>query len=189
MKDKGGRPTILHDQLDKLFGNSEYGRIRNAKIENLIETGFQRSGTIKRKIKGHAKPINVYAPVALAGTMGLDYVPDAILSRSLIIPLQRELQGEVPERLERCVHTRRDRAAVLAAAVLDRTRLRLHPRTTGPTSPRAFPTATPTSGSRCSRWPIWRADAGRNAPVWQVWQVWRVERRGSPAWACRCCGR
>ena len=28
MKEKGGRPTILHDQLDKLFGNSEYGRIQ-----------------------------------------------------------------------------------------------------------------------------------------------------------------
>ena len=37
MKDKGGRPTILHDQLDKLFGNIEYGRIRRAKCDSASE--------------------------------------------------------------------------------------------------------------------------------------------------------
>ena len=98
VKEKGGRPTILHDQLDKLFGNREYGRIRSGKVENIIETGFQRSGTIKRKMKGRSMPFNVYAPMALAGTMDLSYVPDAILSRSLIIHMQRALPGEVPER-------------------------------------------------------------------------------------------
>jgi hypothetical protein len=104
VKSKGGRPTILHDQLDKLFGNAEAGRLKNPKVENLIETGFQRSGTIERMIKGHTKSFNVYAPVALAGAMDLSYVPDAIISRSLIIRLQRALKGEVPEEWNEFIH-------------------------------------------------------------------------------------
>ncbi|MGZ4524851.1 MAG: DUF3631 domain-containing protein [Mycobacterium sp.] len=98
INEKGGRPTILHDQLDKLFGNAEYGKIRNAKVENIIESGFQRSGTIQRKMNGRATPFNVYAPMALAGAMDLSYVPDAIVSRSITIRLQRALPGEVQKR-------------------------------------------------------------------------------------------
>jgi hypothetical protein len=104
VKEKGGRPTILHDQLDKLFGNAEHGRIRNAGVENLIETGFQRGGTIKRKIKGRSTPFNVYAAMALAGAMDVSYVPDAILSRSITIRMQRALPGEVEERWNERVH-------------------------------------------------------------------------------------
>ena len=104
VKDKGGRPTILHDQLDKLFGNIEYGRIRSGKVENLIETGFNRRGVIKRKMGKHSVPFNVFAAVALAGTMDLSFVPDAIRSRSLIIRMQRALPGEVPERWDERRH-------------------------------------------------------------------------------------
>ena len=34
VKDKGGRPTILHDQLDKLFGNGSTADRKNGKVEN-----------------------------------------------------------------------------------------------------------------------------------------------------------
>ena len=104
VKEKGGRPTILHDQLDKLFGNIEHGRIQNPKVENLIETGFNRSGIIMRKMGEHSVPFNVFAAVALAGTMDLSFVPDAIPSRSLIIHMQRALPGEVPERWDERGH-------------------------------------------------------------------------------------
>ena len=42
--------------------------------------------------------------MALAGTMGVDYVPDAILSRSIIIRMQRALPGEVAERWNERLH-------------------------------------------------------------------------------------
>ena len=96
MREQGGRPTILYDQLDKLFGNAEYGRIKNAKIENFIETGFQKSGIIKRQVKGRSKAYSLYAPVALAGQMDLSFVPSPIISRSIVVPLQRKLPDEVP---------------------------------------------------------------------------------------------
>lgn len=105
MKEKGGRPTILHDQLDKLFGNAEVGRLTNPGVENLIATGFQCSGTIKRKLNGRSTALSVYAAMALAGAMDVSYVPDALLSRSVTIQLHRALPGEVSERWNKRVHT------------------------------------------------------------------------------------
>lgn len=91
----GAPPTILLDQLDKIFGNAELGRRHHPGIENVLETGFNSSGILKRKMRGKSVRINVFAPMALAGTMDLGFVPDAVVSRSIIVRMfKRSLPGE-----------------------------------------------------------------------------------------------
>jgi hypothetical protein len=98
---KGGRPTILHDELDAVFGTAEKGQIRNEQMRRLINAGHDRSETLERKIGKETKQFQLYSPMALAGKMTVDDVPDTIRSRSVVVPMQRRLPDEKIERWNR----------------------------------------------------------------------------------------
>lgn len=97
LESKGGRPTVLYDELDTVFGSAEAGRIRNEPIRQLINAGHSRNGAISRKHGKKNKRFSLYAPLAMAGKMTVDDVPDTIHTRSVIVPLQRPLPEEDPE--------------------------------------------------------------------------------------------
>ena len=106
MELKGGRPTILFDEFDTVFGTAEGGRIRNEDMRRLINGGHDRNETVSRKIGKKTKRFPLFAAMALAGKMTVGDVPATIRTRSIVVPMQRRLPGEKVERW-----TRREGAA------------------------------------------------------------------------------
>ncbi|MCX5044036.1 DUF3631 domain-containing protein [Aldersonia sp. NBC_00410] len=98
---KGGRPTVLFDEFDTVFGTAEEGKIRNEDMRRLINAGHDRSETVARKMGQKTKRFQVYSPVALAGKMAVDDVPATIRTRSIAIPMQRRRPEDNIERWNR----------------------------------------------------------------------------------------
>ena len=93
---KGGRPTILYDELDSVFGNAEVGRIRNEEIRSLINAGHgPRSETLVRKIGKETKRFQLYSPMALAGIT----VPDTYFGHYVAHFLAKHDAGDIAGRL------------------------------------------------------------------------------------------
>ena len=100
---KGGRPTILYDELDAVFG-SEGRRRLNERMRSEINAGHGRGENIALQVGGKVKEFELYAPMALAGKMGIYDVPDTIRTRSIIIPMQRRLEDGKGERWDDRIH-------------------------------------------------------------------------------------
>ena len=94
--------TILFDEIDTVFGPKAK---ENEEIRGLLNAGHRRSGVAGRcVVKGKeivTEEIPAYAAVALAG---LGWLPDTILSRSIIIRMRRRHQGERVEPFRRRIH-------------------------------------------------------------------------------------
>ena len=98
---KSGRPTVLFDEFDTVFGSAETGRIRNEEMRRLINAGHDRNEKLARKMGKKVKLFRLYTPMALAGKMSNDDVPATIRTRSITIPMQRRLPDEKIERWTR----------------------------------------------------------------------------------------
>ncbi|MDO8674414.1 MAG: DUF3631 domain-containing protein [Dehalococcoidia bacterium] len=90
--DDNGRPTILYDEIDTVFGPRAK---ENEEIRGLLNAGH-RVGAVAGRcvVKGKTivtEEIPAYCAVALAGLGGL---PDTILSRCVIIRMRRRAPGE-----------------------------------------------------------------------------------------------
>ena len=97
-----GPPTILFDEIDTVFG----ARAReNEELRALLNSGHRRGATAGRcVVRGkniETEEISSYAAVALAG---LGWLPDTILSRSLIVRMRRRAPDEKIEAFRRRVH-------------------------------------------------------------------------------------
>src|SRR5262245_34407199 len=117
-----GPPTILFDEIDTVFGPKAK---ENEEIRALLNSGHRRGAVAGRcVVRGktvETEEISSYSAVALAG---LGWLPDTILSRSVIIRMRRRAADEVIEPFRRRVHAPigealRRRLAVWASAVLD----------------------------------------------------------------------
>ena len=90
-----GRPTILFDEIDTVFGPKAKD---NEEIRGLLNAGHRRSATAGRCVmQGKTvatEEISAYSAVALAG---LGWLPDTIYSRSVIIKMRRRKPGEKVE--------------------------------------------------------------------------------------------
>jgi len=94
--------TILFDQIDTVFGPKAK---ENEEIRGLLNAGHRR-GAVAGRCVVHGKTvmteeIPAYAAVALAG---LDWLPDTIMSRSIIIRMRRRHTGEHVEQYRRRIH-------------------------------------------------------------------------------------
>jgi len=98
LEEYGARPTVLFDQIDTVFG-PQAGR-GNPELRNLIDIGFDRSMTRRRKIGRRTVRFSPFAALGMAGAMALYDVPSDIRSRSVVIQMQR---SKPPERLGRRV--------------------------------------------------------------------------------------
>ena len=117
-----GPPTILFDEIDTVFGPKAK---ENEEIRALLNSGHRRGATAGRcVVRGkniETEEISSYAAVALAG---LGWLPDTILTRSIIIRMRRRAPDEKIEPFRRRVHAPigealRRRLAGWAAAIGD----------------------------------------------------------------------
>lgn len=97
-----GRPTILYDEIDTVFGPKAKD---NEEIRGLLNAGHRQGAVAGRcVVKGRAvetEEIPAYCAVALAG---LGDLPDTILSRCIIVKMRRRAPGEEVEPFRRRVH-------------------------------------------------------------------------------------
>ena len=92
---ENGRPTILFDEVDTVFGPKAKD---NEEVRGLLNAGHRR-GAVAGRCVVHGKQvateeIPAYSAVALAG---LGWLPDTIYSRSVIIKMRRRKPGEKVE--------------------------------------------------------------------------------------------
>jgi hypothetical protein len=120
VSDPEGRPTILYDEIDTVFGPKAKD---NEEIRGLLNAGHRKHSVAGRcVVRGKeifTEEIPAYCAVALAGLGGL---PDTILTRSIIIRMRRRAPGETVEPYRRRVNgpeaeVIRDRLATWAAAI------------------------------------------------------------------------
>lgn len=118
--DEDGRPTILYDEIDTVFGPKAKD---NEEIRGLLNAGHRKHSVAGRcVVRGkevHTEEIPAYCAVALAG---LGALPDTILTRSVVIRMRRRAPGEVVAPYRRRVNlpeaeALRSRLEVWAAAI------------------------------------------------------------------------
>jgi Protein of unknown function (DUF3631) len=99
---ENGAPTILFDEIDTVFGPKAKD---NEEIRGLLNAGHRRGAVTGRCVtKGkiiETEEIPAYCAVALAG---LGWLPDTILTRSVIIRMRRRAPGEKVTPFRRRVH-------------------------------------------------------------------------------------
>jgi hypothetical protein len=97
-----GSATILFDEIDTVFGAKAK---EHEELRALLNSGHRRGATAGRcVVRGkivETEEISSYAPVALAG---LGWLPDTILSRSIIVRMRRRTADERIESYRRRVH-------------------------------------------------------------------------------------
>lgn len=97
-------PTILFDEIDTVFGPKAK---EHEELRALINAGHRRGAVAGRcVVRGktvETEEIPAYSAVALAG---LGWLPDTILSRSIIIRMRRRLPNERVEAFRRRIHGR-----------------------------------------------------------------------------------
>jgi hypothetical protein len=98
----GDGATILYDEIDTVLGPKAK---ENEEIRGLLNAGHRRSGVAGRcVVRGkniETEEIPAYSAVALAG---LGWLPDTLLSRSVIIRMRRRHGGEAVEPYRRRIH-------------------------------------------------------------------------------------
>jgi hypothetical protein len=93
--DPDGRPTILYDEIDTVFGPKAGD---NEEIRGLLNAGHRkhsmagRCKTVGKEIV--TEEIPAYCAVALAG---LGNLPDTILTRAVVVPMRRRAPNETVE--------------------------------------------------------------------------------------------
>jgi hypothetical protein len=94
-----GRPTILFDEIDTVFGPMAKG---NEETRGLINAGHRRGAFAGRcVVRGkivETEEIPAYCAVAMAG---LGTLPDTILTRSVVVRMRRRARGEQVEPFRR----------------------------------------------------------------------------------------
>jgi hypothetical protein len=117
-----GLPTLLIDELDALFN----GKTQAAEeIRGLLNAGHRRGATVGRCVT-HGKTITTeetpaFCAVALAG---LGWLPDTLMSRSIVIRMRRRAPKEIVEPFRHRDHrpegeALQDRLAAWAATLID----------------------------------------------------------------------
>ena len=95
-------PTILYDEIDTVFGPKAK---ENEEIRGLLNAGHRKGAVAGRcVIRGkniETEEIPAYCAVALAG---IGWLPDTILTRSVIIRMRRRHAGEQVEQFRRRIH-------------------------------------------------------------------------------------
>jgi len=118
-----GRPTILFDEIDTIFGPKAAG---NEELRGLVNAGHRRTGGIYRCVgdgsNQQVQKFPVYAALAMGG---LGDLPDTIMSRAIIIRMRRRAPNETVESYRQRIHepqghALRERIAAWADTVRER---------------------------------------------------------------------
>lgn len=95
VSDPGGRPTLLYDEIDTVFGPRAKD---NEDIRGMLNAGHRKGATAGRcVVRGktvETEELPAYCAVALAG---LDDLPDTIMTRSVVVRMRRRAPDEKVE--------------------------------------------------------------------------------------------
>ncbi|MFD5319350.1 DUF3631 domain-containing protein [Streptomyces sp. NPDC127098] len=118
--DQAGRPVILFDEIDTVFGPKAKD---NEDLRGLINAGHRRSGVSYRCVgDGGAQSVVAFPSYCAVAMAGLGSLPDTIMARSVIIRMRRRARTEKVEPYRTRVHepqgnALRDRLAEWARSV------------------------------------------------------------------------
>ncbi|WP_329035903.1 DUF3631 domain-containing protein [Streptomyces sp. NBC_00178] len=122
VSDPAGRPTILFDEIDTVFGPKAGD---NEELRGFLNAGHRRSGVTYRCIgDGGNQTVVEFPSYTAVAVAGLGYLPDTITTRSVIIRMRRRARNEKAEpfraRLHEAEgHALRDRLSQWADQVRD----------------------------------------------------------------------
>ena len=106
--DAAGKPTILYDEIDTVFGPRAK---ENEDIRGMLNSGHRKGAKAGRcVVRGNAvgtEEFESYCAVALAG---LDDLPDTIMSRSVVVRMRRRAPYEAVEPFRVRLHGSRGHA-------------------------------------------------------------------------------
>jgi hypothetical protein len=93
--DTHGKPTILYDEIDTVFGPKAKD---NEDIRGMLNAGHRKGAVAGRcVVRGklvETEELDAYCAVALAG---LDDLPDTLMSRSIVVRMRRRAPDEIIE--------------------------------------------------------------------------------------------
>ncbi|MCL6738587.1 DUF3631 domain-containing protein [Streptomyces neyagawaensis] len=118
----GGRPTILFDEIDTIFGPKAG---ENEQLRGFINAGHTRGRVMYRCVgDGANQQVQGFPSYCAVAVAGLGNLPDTIMTRSVIIRMRRRARNEKVEQFRTRIHVRegnqlRDRLAGWTAAVQD----------------------------------------------------------------------
>ncbi|MEV5487545.1 DUF3631 domain-containing protein [Streptomyces bobili] len=119
----GGRPTILFDEIDTIFGPKAGD---NEQLRGFINAGHARGRPMYRCVgDGSNQQVQGFPSFCAVAVAGLGSLPDTILTRSVIIRMRRRARNEHVEAFRTRIHVRegnqlRDRLAKWAETVQER---------------------------------------------------------------------
>ncbi|MFE1936470.1 DUF3631 domain-containing protein [Streptomyces sp. NPDC059474] len=119
----GGRPTILFHEIDALFESKTRGA---EELRGLVIAGHRRTGVSYRSEKdGGQQTVQAFPPYAAMAMASLGRLPEAVLTRSVVIRMHRPDPNEHVEAFRARIHkpeghALRDRLAAWADSVRDR---------------------------------------------------------------------
>lgn len=119
----GGRPTILFDEIDTIFGPKAG---ENEQLRGFINAGHARGRPMYRCVgDGSNQQVQGFPSYCAVAVAGLGSLPDTIMTRSVIIRMRRRARNEKVEAFRTRIHVRegnqlRDRLAKWAEAATER---------------------------------------------------------------------
>ncbi|WP_019888315.1 DUF3631 domain-containing protein [Streptomyces purpureus] len=122
VSDPAGRPTILFDEIDTVFGPKAGD---NEELRGFLNAGHRRSGVTYRCIgDGGNQSVVEFPSYTAVAVAGLGHLPDTITTRSVIIRMRRRARNEKVEPFRARLHEAegnklRDRLAQWADQVRD----------------------------------------------------------------------
>ena len=156
-----GLPTILYDEIDTVFGPKAKD---NEEVRALLNAGHRRGAVAGRcVVRGktvETEEIPAYCAVALAG---LGWLPETILTRSIIVQMRRRAPNELVQPFRRRVCLR-EGEQLRRGSPPGANSPWIMSRIIGLNSRPASRTVMPMYGSPSSRWLILPAVLGPNAP-------------------------
>jgi hypothetical protein len=124
--DENGAPTLLFDEIDTVFGPR--AKENHEEIRGLLNAGHRKGAVAGRcVVRGKevfTEELPAYCAVAMAG---LGYLPDTILTRSVIVNMRRRAPNETVEPYRRRIEVEkgdhlRSRLEVWAGTIADQVR-------------------------------------------------------------------
>ncbi|MFI1223949.1 MULTISPECIES: DUF3631 domain-containing protein [unclassified Streptomyces] len=100
--DEAGRPTILFDEIDTVFGPKAKD---NEDLRGLLNAGHRKSGVSYRCVgDGGTQTVVAFPSYCAVALGGLGSMPDTILARSVIIRMRRRARNEHVEPFRARIH-------------------------------------------------------------------------------------
>ncbi|GGR26053.1 hypothetical protein FHS38_001035 [Streptomyces netropsis] len=103
-----GRPTILFDEIDTVFGPKAGD---NEELRGFLNAGHRRSGVTYRCVgDGSNQTVQAFPSYCAVAMAGLGSLPDTILTRSVIIRMRRRARNEKVEPFRQRIHEKQGHA-------------------------------------------------------------------------------